>query len=120
MALGASLQYALAFWLGLVLGIWAAATGHPAFHFLWPVPVIIYAAQFLSGLLRRGMVFLALPEHKGELNRAIWLDILASPLVNLFMLFCIVASALTKTIAWRGIRYRLRSANRTEVITDDS
>ena len=116
LALAASLQYALAFWLGLILGIWAAATGHPAFHLLWPVPVIIYAAQFLSGILRRGSIFLALPQHKDDLNRATWLDIFASPLANLLMLFCIGASAPTKTIVWRGIKYRLHRADKTEII----
>ena len=115
-ALAASLQYALTFWLGLGLAIWTAWTAHPAFNFVWPIPLIIYAAGLLKGILRRINIFLVLPRHKHDLNRATWLDIFASPLTNLVMLFCIVASAPTKTIIWRGTKYRLHSPGRTEVI----
>ena len=120
LALAASLRYALAFWLGLGLAIWTAWNSPPAFNIVWPIPLIIYAVCLLKGILRRINIFLVLPGHKRDLNRATWLDIFASPLTNLVMLVCIVASALTKTIVWRGIKYRLCGANRTEVITDHS
>ena len=114
--LAGSLQYALAFWLGLTLAIWTAWTGQAAFNFVWPIPLIIYAAGLLKGILRRINIFLVLPRHKRDLNRATWLDIFASPLTNLVMLFCIVASTPTKTIIWRGTKYRLHHPSRTEVI----
>lgn len=116
MALAASLRYALAFWLGLGLAIWAARNSQAAFNYVWPIPVIIYAFSLLKGILRRVNIFFVLPSHKRDLNRATWLDIFASPLTNLVMFFCIVASALTKTITWRGTKYRLHSPSRTEVI----
>ncbi len=115
-ALGASVQYVLTIWLGLGLAIWSAWNAPDAFHFIWPIPVIIYAFGLLKGFLRRINIFLVLPDHKRDLNRATWLDIFASPLTNLVMLFCIIASAPTKTITWRGTKYRLHSPSRTEVI----
>ena len=116
LALGGSLQYALVFWLGLPLSIWALWVGHPLRHLIWPVPVIIYASHVFKGVLRRINIFLVLPDHKKELNVATWVDIVASPLTNLVMLFCVLSAAVTRTITWRGIKYRLHAPDKTEVI----
>ena len=116
LALASSLQYALVFWLGLVLTIWALATSHPHLHWIWPAPPIVYSISVVKGFLRRSWIFRAFPADRNNLNLASWLDTWASPLVNLAMLFCIVASGLSKTIVWRGIRYRLHGTDNTEVI----
>ena len=116
LALGASLQHAVAFWGGVILSIWGLATAYPNLHSIWLVPLILYIANVIKGFLRRAAAFLALPDHKDDLNPASWVDIFASPLVNLVMLYCIVASALTNTIVWRGITYRLHHAGRTEIV----
>ena len=118
MVLGASSQYALVFWPGLALSIYTGLTDHPAFDAIWPILIIVYAFSILKGVLRRLNVFLVLPRHKRSLNRSTWLDIFASPLTNLVLLFCIGASALTNTIVWRGIKYRIHRADRTEVIRE--
>ncbi len=115
-ALAASVQNALALWLGLALTIWAAAVGHPFLHIIWPIPAIFYAASVTKGILRRTNVFLALPAHRDALNLSTWADIIAAPLINFVMLFCITASAFSNTIVWRGTKYRTHGPNRTEVL----
>ena len=116
MSLGASLQYALAFWFGLFFSIWAWHVGHPCLHLIWPVPVILYVTAVVKGVLKRIDICLALPEHAAALKPATWLDIFASPLANLVMLVCILASVLTNTITWRGIHYRLHRPDKTEIL----
>jgi cellulose synthase/poly-beta-1,6-N-acetylglucosamine synthase-like glycosyltransferase len=118
MVLGASLQYALAFWIGIPLSIWAWHTGHPALHLIWPIPVIIYVYAAVKGLLRLVNICPALPDHVRGIKLAAWMDILASPFANVVMLICIIASALTNTITWRGITYRLHRSDKTEILSN--
>lgn len=116
LALGATVENALAFWLGLALTVWAVSVGHPLLHLIWPVPLLVYALAVTKGILRRTNIFIALPDHKDALNLATWADIIASPLINLVMLSCIIASAWPRTIVWRGTKYRMRGPQKTEVI----
>ena len=116
MGLGASLQYALAFWVGLFLSIWAWRADHPYLHLIWPVPVILYALSIVKGFLRRINICIALPNHAAAIRPATWLDIFGSPLTNLVMLVCILASSLARTITWRGIKYRLYRFDKTEIL----
>ena len=116
MGLSASLQYALAFWVGLFLSIWAWHSGHTALHLIWPVPVIVYVYAVVKGFLRLSNSCLALPEHTSAIKRAAWMDIYASPFANLVFLICIIASALTNTMTWRDIRYRLHRRGKTEIL----
>lgn len=116
MAMGASLQYALTFWIGLFLSIWAWHTSHPWLHLIWPIPVIVYISAGIKGFMRLSNGCLALPEHARDIKRAAWLDIFASPFTNLVMLICAIASALTNTMTWRGITYRLHRYDKTEII----
>ena len=117
MLFGASLQYAITFWLGLFLTIWALHAGHPDLHLIWPIPVIVYALAVLKGACRLSNGYRAVPEHAQAIKRAAWMDIIASPFANLVMLICLIASALTKTITWRGITYRLHGSGKTEIIS---
>ena len=116
MGLGASLQYVLAFWIGLFLTIWAWWAGHPALHFIWPAPAILYGLSVLKGFMRRINICLVLPDHAAAIRPATWLDIFASPLINLVMLACILASTFSRIIIWRGIKYRLYRSGKTEIL----
>lgn len=116
MALGASLQYALAIWAGLFLSIWAWQAGHSYLHLIWPVPVILYALSIVKGFLRRINICIALPDHADAIKPATWLDIFGSPLTNLVMLACILASSLARTITWRGVKYRLYRSDKTQIL----
>ena len=116
MAMGASVQYALTFWIGLFLSIWAWRTSHPWLHLIWPIPVIVYICAVIKGFMRLSNGCRALPEHISDIKRAAWLDIVASPFANVVMLICVLASALTNTMTWRGITYRLHRYDKTEVI----
>jgi len=116
MVLGASLQYALVVWVGLFLSVWAWHAGHPLLHLIWPIPVVVYGWAVVKGFLRRSNSCLALPEHSAAISPATWLDIFGSPLTNLVMLVCILASSLARTITWRGITYRLHRPDKTEIL----
>jgi len=116
MGFGASLQYVVTFWFGLFLSIWALHTAHPALHLIWPIPVIVYAVAVVKGFIRRSNSCLALPKHATAIKAAAWMDIFGSPFANLVMLVSILASALTNTMTWRGIRYRLHRPDKTEVL----
>ncbi len=116
LALAGTLQYTLVFWPGLVLTIWALVTGHPHLHWIWPVPLIAYASNVVKGFIRRSIAFRVFPDDRNNLSLPSWLDTWASPLVNLAMLFSIVASGLSKTMVWRNITYRLHRTDNIEVI----
>lgn len=118
LALGASLQYALAFWLGLFLTIWSWQSGHAGLHFVWPVPAILYGFAVVKAVLRRVDICIALPDHAAAIKPATWMDILGSPLVNLVMLVCVLASSLARTITWRGITYRLHRGGKTDILSN--
>ena len=116
LALGASLQYALAFWLGLFFTVWAWRSGYAGLYLVWPVPAILYGFAVVKAVLRRLDICIALPEHAAAIKPATWMDILASPLTNLVMLVCILASSIARVITWRGITYRLHRGGKTEIL----
>lgn len=112
--------------LGSVLGLWgtAALAGYAwtigAEHLLFymAVPILSFASQLVRIILRQSMVVRVLQEEVSSVRPAILADILGFWFWSILQLVFILASAVGRTIRWRGIRYRLISPTRTEILPD--
>ncbi len=108
--LASSLYSNLGLWAGSILAIYAAVkssiTGYKLL-ILVAVPVIFFAGQLLSAILRQKMISKVLQKDWPNLRLACAADILFFWLWSLLLLFLIISSAFGRTICWRGIRYKL-------------
>lgn len=84
----------------------------------WPMLALalIYLPGVAKGIVRVWAVGLMRPELADELQRFRWAYWLFHPLVSLLYVVNGFASAISREITWRGIRYRLVSPMVTEVI----
>lgn len=92
----------IAFWGGLLLP-WP----------YWLVTPLLYALAGIKSFIRYNAVATVLPQ--GALSKRRWSYILLAPLTALLYEYNLVRSALTRSITWRQIRYKLISPTRTEV-----
>ncbi len=112
--------------LGSVLGLWGTAaigvyaTAVDAEHagFFAIIPVVFLAGQLLRVILRQSMMARLLKDQAHSLRAATLADVLGFWFWSLLLLGFIVSSAFGRTIQWRGIRYRLISANETQVLSE--
>jgi hypothetical protein len=82
----------------------------------WPYILLTPVLYLLSGIksyIRYEAVATVLPDGALSKHRASY--ILLGPLTALLFEYNLIRSALTRSITWRQIRYRLISPNRTEV-----
>lgn len=77
------------------------------------VPILFLAGQFIRTVLRQIMIARLLPEDAKRLRVAAAADILGNLIWAWVMFACIAASAIGRTIKWRGIKYKLVSATKT-------
>jgi hypothetical protein len=115
-ALLGNLLFSSVFWGGLVWLLMCRGTDET----MWWVVVLLaflYAAGTLRALFRRSAVRARFPTRLDALNRAIWLDLLAHPLLAIIDLCCILSSAPSRTITWRGIRYRVDNPHQTQILS---
>jgi cellulose synthase/poly-beta-1,6-N-acetylglucosamine synthase-like glycosyltransferase len=96
--------------LSFLLGASCAVLG-AALNAIWFIPALLLLLPTFFGILRsyqRSETFArALPEFKREFNRTRFLDSMASFIVPWIMTYCIINSAGTHEIVWRGRRYKL-------------
>ena len=116
LALLGNLLFSAVFWGGLALLLMCRGTDGTKW---WIVVLLafLYAAGTLRALFRRSAVRARFPSRLDALNRAIWLDLLAHPLLAIIDLCCILSSAPSRTITWRGIRYRLYNPHQTKILS---
>ncbi len=95
---------------GFYMHQWGGAAGSLA------VLVVLYVLSIFRGLmlLRGGRRLL--PNHAAALNRVWWWYALGFPLVQAWMLLTLVAAGVGRRMTWRGIRYRMVSPLKTEVL----
>jgi hypothetical protein len=100
----------LAFLLGAVgaaLGIYLGPSWFlPAAFLLTPTLLGIVRSSQRSGTFKR-----TLPHLKREFEKNSLADAMASFIVPWIMTYCIIKSALTSEIEWRGRRYELKEMN---------
>jgi ceramide glucosyltransferase len=116
LGLVSSLGTVVGLWGSLALALYAAAAGNGHLVLCTAVSAIFFAGQLIRAALRQRMATRILHEFRSELRLAAAADILGSWLWALLLVAVIVSSAFGRTIRWRGIRYRLISPTRTEVL----
>ncbi len=77
---------------------------------------LVYALGCFKGWLRIRSVLILFPEQKQLLNSFHWAYIAGGPLASLLSLYGLIRSFLSRDIEWRGIRYRMVSSTKTEVL----
>jgi len=79
----------------------------------------VYALGCLKGWIRVQAVTLLFPEHTAVLRRYRWAYTFWGPLASLLSLWGFIRSLWSRTIEWRGIRYRMVSPRKTVVLEKD-
>jgi len=100
-------------WVAGPLAIMAHITQQKNFALYLTVPILFLTAQFIRPVLRQIMVAKLLPGDAKRLRVAAAADIGGNLLWSWVMFACIAASAIGRTITWRGIKYKLVSATKT-------
>lgn len=103
-------------WGGLVLAAWAAANHAEYISLYGAVPVVFGAGLIFRATLRQLMAVRILGEYLPQLAPAAIADIVGCWLWSVLLFVFILSSAFGRTIRWRGIRYRLISPTRTQVL----
>ena len=119
-ALAAHLLNVLTVWGGGLFLLVTAVVG-PAWHgestfllaFIW---ASVYLLGCLKGGLRLKAVALLFREEALQMRSYRWAYIFWGPLASLLSLVGMVRALFTRTIEWRGIRYRMIAPNRTVVV----
>jgi hypothetical protein len=70
---------------------------------------VFFVGQIVRALMRQMVIFKLLPEDVEKMKIAAFADIAGGPIWSLVLLYCIISSAFTRTIQWRGVKYKLIS-----------
>jgi len=107
-------------WLGGILILIFADKNSFSFWFTLISLVLVSIFSIGKSWLRLKAVKLVLTNYGNELDRQFWTQNLLwlfSPAIFFYNAF---RALLSKKIIWRGIKYKLESANKTLVIQDDT
>ncbi len=91
--------------------LWASSSP-PALALLAAIGLVGMA----TGAARVAGASAAMPDHLDEIRRMRWAFILLAPLIPLLMFYNFTRAGFTRTIAWRGTRYRLGGPQQTAVL----
>lgn len=100
----------------LALFSWLKGTGGTAVFLA--TAVIFLAGQLIRAFLRQRMIFRVLPDEAEKMKTAALADITGGPLWSLLMFYCIFSAAFTRTISWRGVKYKLKGPTRAVRLQD--
>jgi hypothetical protein len=100
-------------WIAAPIAIMAHITQQKNFALYLTVPILFLTAQFVRTVLRQIMIAKLLPGDAKKLRIAAAADIGGNLIWTWLMFACIAASAIGRTITWRGIKYKLVSATKT-------
>jgi len=108
-------HFVLAFWTGIIVTLWLAQTHSVDAIFAGIMPAFLLAAFMAKAIIRQVMIQKILPEDRLHLLPGALTDILLGPVVAVIALIPLLASACTRTMVWRGIKYHLHDYNHTEI-----
>jgi len=109
-------HFLAAFWGGLAVSLTLWCQGSTGAPYAAIVPGCLVFAAMFRGLARQVMIRKILPEDRDKLLAPALLDIFLGPLVGIVGLLAVVSAAGTRTIEWRGIKYRLIDLQHTQVV----
>jgi cellulose synthase/poly-beta-1,6-N-acetylglucosamine synthase-like glycosyltransferase len=116
-ALGAvaHLGYSLTLIFALATVVTAMIAGDPWIQ-LAMISLVIPLLAAIKGAIRTVALSEMLPEWKSKLNEWSWVWTVLAPVVPFLFAWNFLASLLSKTIRWRGIRYQMVSPTMTRVL----
>lgn len=86
----------------------------------WKNPAIVSTVFFFGtifrAIVRQSVIRKLLPENKDQLKLAGIFDVLTNPFSSIIMMLLIFSTMFGRMIVWRGVKYRLTSANNVEVL----
>jgi hypothetical protein len=74
---------------------------------------VFFAGQTARAIMRQSVIFKLLPDDAEKMKIAALADIAGGPIWSIVLLCCIISSAFTRTIKWRGVKYKLISPTET-------
>lgn len=105
-------------WGGLGLAVWGLAA-RPEFWIEYiAVGVVFLGCQIFRAVLRQELAVRLLPKEKTALRAARRADWFGFWAWGILLLAVIISSAFGRTIKWRGVRYRLKSPTKIEVVKE--
>ncbi|OGX21909.1 MAG: hypothetical protein A3K54_04785 [Omnitrophica WOR_2 bacterium RBG_13_44_8] len=79
------------------------------------VPLEMANAAYLLPVVQQ-----MIPEHSAQIEKLKWKYYLVTPLASILIMINSIVSLTTNEFTWRGVRYRLVSPTKTEVLSKDN
>lgn len=111
-----SVLFTLAFWGG-ILYLFLLSGIH--FWIVLGIILVLFALGAGKAILRLNAVKLVLPNHQRALKKQLLPQLIFWTISPLLFLYNNILSLLSRKIIWRGIEYKLESANKTIVGSDN-
>ena len=107
--------YLLMFWGSLGFATYLFGVDSPQAWQGMILPAFLMLTSMIKGILRQCLVRKILPEDWPKLRGPALLDVFCQPLLSIFTFVCLMASAGTRKIIWRGVCYELHDTHNMEV-----
>ena len=111
----AHLSYSLTLFYALYVILYSIVDGDPWGQLLLLTLAIPLLAA-MKGAMRTIAVGEAMPESKAKLQEWSWVSPVFAPVIPFLFSWNFIASLLSKTIRWRGIRYEVVGPNMTRIL----
>ena len=111
-----SLFAVLGFWGGAAAAIYGFVSGVGSWQIFAAMSVTFFIGQLWRSILRQKMIRELLADDAEKMRVAARADLFGCSLWSLITLALIISSAFGRTIKWRGRRYKLLSATKTQII----
>ena len=112
-----SLFAVLGFWGAAAMAIYCSASGRGHWKIFALTSAVFFAGQLWRSILRQKMIRELLAADADKMRAAAKADMAGGPVWSLIMLILIISSAFGRTIIWRGKRYKLLSATKTQIVS---
>lgn len=103
-------------WGGIGLAVWAYQAGYAHANLCLAMPVIFGLCQFVRAVIRQTLIAKLLPNDRAKMKIVRYADITFFWGFTFILLLIILASAIGRTITWRGIKYKLNSPTDIQIV----